>query len=488
MNILMVASEAAPFAKVGGLGDVVSSLAQHLSLLGNDVRVLLPFYSTIGEEHRKKFRPIPAVFSIHLGEEHFARIWEYVSPEKVCFYFLEYDRYYHRDRLYDSGGDGFDDNAYRFTFLCRAAIDLPDFLQWTPDIYHVHDWMAALVPVYLETVARRGRLAKTASVLTIHNLQHQGYADRSILAYGGLWDSLFRSDQLEACGGVNFLKGGIYFANKLSTVSRSYAEEIQWPEGGCGLHGLLRFRSGDLVGIINGIGEEDWNPATDGRIPHGFSAENLEGKAKCKGHFFREHWKPVAADAMPLFVVISRLYWQKGLDVLADILPWVVNGMAVRFAILGSGDASLENHFRFLGECFRDRIWVRIGYDESLSHLLEAAGDFFAMPSRFEPCGLNQLYSMRYGTLPIVRATGGLRESVQSYAGGVANGTGFVFQDLTHQSLHDAIGWACATYYDRPDDIRTMQRNGMAQDFSWKKSARRYLELYGWALEKKNNS
>jgi starch synthase len=346
--------------------------------------------------------------------------------------------------------------------------------------------MAALVPVYLETVARHGCLKNTGSLLTIHNLQHQGYGDRSVISYGGLRQELFRADQLEACGGVNFLKGGIYFANKLTTVSPNYAREIQTKEGGFGLQDALRFRSGDLVGITNSIDENVWNPATDKHIPHHFSRENLRGKSRCKEQFYCDHWKNISRDSMPLFIVISRLYWQKGLDILADILPWIIKSMAVRFAILGSGDESLENHFRFLGECFADRIWVRIGYDERMSHILEASGDFFVMPSRFEPCGLNQFYSMRYGTLPIVRATGGLADSVQSYGEGVDRGTGFTFRDLTHQSLYDSIGWACATYYDHPNHVHTLQLNAMKKDFSWKQSAQRYLQCYRWAMEKKS--
>ncbi|MDR2340790.1 MAG: glycogen synthase [Puniceicoccales bacterium] len=486
LKILMVASEAVPFAKAGGLGDAVSSLANSLVALGHDVRVLLPLYSIIPQNLRQNFQPLPGVFSVHLEWEHWARLWEFTPPNGPRYYFVEYDHFFSRDRLYDGPYGGFEDNPKRFAFLCRAAIDLPEFLQWIPNVYHAHDWMAALVPVYLETVARKGALVHTGSVLTIHNLQHQGYAHRSIINYAGLPDDLWRSDKLEACGGVNFLKGGIYFANKLTTVSPTYAEEIRTPAFGCGLEDVFRFRGGDMVGILNGIDENLWNPATDAALPANYDIENLEGKELCKIDFCREQFGDRTTDKRPLLVAISRLYAQKGLDVLGDILPWVVETMAVRFAILGCGDWLLEEHLASVAHRFSNCIWFYRGHDETLARRMTAAADFFIMPSRFEPCGLTQLYSMRYGTLPIVRATGGLRDSVVSRAQGVEHATGFAFNDLTHQALYDVIGWACATYYDHPYDALIMRQNGMRKDFSWNQSSKRYLDCYHWAMDKKS--
>ncbi|MDR2677196.1 MAG: glycogen synthase [Puniceicoccales bacterium] len=485
LKILMVTSEAAPFAKAGGLGDAVSSLANSLSSLGHDVRVLLPFYSVIPRDLRQNFHPLPGILSVHLGQEHWARLWEFSPPGRPCYYFIEYDQFFFRDRLYDGPYGGFEDNPQRFAFLCRAAIDLPEFLQWIPDVYHVHDWMAALVPIYLETVARHGPLAHTGSVLTIHNLQHQGYAHRSIIDYAGLPWELWQPDKMEACGGINFLKGGIYFANKLTTVSPTYAEEIRMPALGCGLEGVFRFRGGDLVGILNGIDQDLWNPAADPTLPANYDVDSLSGKNLCKMDFCRQRFNIKEAGSRPLFVAVSRLYSQKGLDVLANILPWVVETMDVRFAILGCGEWLLEEQLASIMRCFPGRIWFYRGYDETLAHRMIAAADFFVMPSRFEPCGLTQLYSMRYGALPIVRATGGLKDSVVSREQGVNRATGFVFCDLTHQALYNAIGWACATYYDCPDDMLTMQQNGMRRDFSWEQSSRRYLDCYHWAMEKK---
>jgi starch synthase len=479
MKILMVTAEAAPYAKTGGLADSVSALARELAGNGDDVRLIMPYYRCIGEEHRRNAHPLPDPIAVNLGVEHWARVHELIEPTGLRVYFLEYNRYYDRERLYDDGLNPYTDNGERFSFLCRAAIDLPAAIGWMPDLYHCHDWMAGLVPIYLES---GGVLRNTASVLTVHNLAHQGYADRSILDFAGLPPSLFRSDQLEACGGVNFLKGGLYFANKLTTVSPTYAMEIQTAEFGCGLQDVLRFRSGDLIGILNGIDRSIWDPSTDPHIPHSYGAGRMRGKRSCKADF-------CAANSMdgtfPLFGVIARLCQQKGLDVLIDVLPRIFNSMEVNFAVLGEGDWNQENHFRSLAARYSNRLLVHIGHDESLAHCIEAASDFFLMPSRFEPCGLNQLYSLRYGTLPVARATGGLLDTIQPYDEHCGTGTGFLFHDLTPDALHGIIGWACSTYYDRPRHMGAMARRAMLQDFSWKLSAKRYRECYRWAMESK---
>jgi starch synthase len=482
MKILMVAAEAAPYAKTGGLADSVAALARELARGGDDVRLILPFHRSIGEEHRRNAIPLPHPLSIHLGREHWARVHELIEPTGLRVYFLEHHHYFGRDRLYDDGRNAYSDNGERFAFLCRAAIDLPAAINWTPDVYHCHDWMAGLVPVYLETNERWGRLRGTTSVLTVHNLAHQGYADRFILGFAGLPQSLFRPDQLEACGGVNFLKGGLYFTNKLTTVSPSYAAEIQTAEFGFGLQGVLRFRSGDLVGILNGIDRTVWDPATDPHIPHPYGAGRLRGKVRCKEVFCSAHSFDGHA---PLCGVIARLCPQKGLDVLADALPHILDSMAMNFAILGAGEWDLENRFQSLAARYPNRLTVHIGHSEPLAHRIEAASDFFLMPSRFEPCGLNQLYSLRYGTLPIARATGGLRDTIDPYDESSGSGTGFLFNDLTPNALHGAVGWACSTYYDRPRHMAAMVRRAMLQDFSWKVSAARYRECYQWAAESK---
>ncbi|MDR0678666.1 MAG: glycogen synthase GlgA [Puniceicoccales bacterium] len=477
----MVTAEFSPYVKTGGLADAVSALSRELRRSGDDVRVLLPFHGSIQECWRRDMRPLPSPFSVHLGGEHWGRIHELVEADGLRVYFLEHHQFFDRWRPYDDGYRGYEDNPQRFAFLCRAAVDLADFLDWTPDVFHCHDWMAALVPVYLETVARRGRLCSTASLLTIHNIAHQGYADRSLLSWAGLPDWLYCQDKLEACGGVNVLKGGLYFANKLTTVSPTYAQEIRGAEFGCGLQDVLQFRGGDLIGVLNGIDCELWNPATDSHIAAHYDSKCWDGKWICKDELRRSCGLEIRP-SVPLFGVVARLHWQKGLDILADALPWILNDMNLQFILLGAGDGQLEEHFRALARAFPGRVAVHIGYDETFAHRIVAGCDFFFMPSRFEPCGLSQLYSLRYGTLPIVRSTGGLRDTVRHYDERTGEGTGFFFNDLTPSALHGTAGWACHSYHNRPDHINAMIRQAMDLNFSWKASAGRYRDCYRWAL------
>jgi starch synthase len=478
----MVSSEATPYAKTGGLADCVASLARELASTGTDVRLLMPYHGTIPEELRRLFLPLANPLAVHLAWDHWARIHEHVEPSGLRVYLLEHHGFFSRDRLYDDGLQPHGDNPQRFAFLSRAAIDLATHLGWIPDVIHCHDWMTAPVPVFLETVARTGPLTHTGSVLTIHNLAHQGFTSPALLEFAGLPHSLLRPDRMESCGGINFLKGGLYFANKLTTVSPTYAREIRTSRHGCGLDDVLRFRGGDLLGILNGVDATVWDPATDSLIPHPFSLKNPAGKRRCKQHFCADRY---ADGSLPLVGIIARFCDQKGLDVLAEILPRVLETMAMNFAVLGAGDGALERRYRDLAHRYRSRVFVHIGYDEPLAHRIEAAGDFFLMPSRFEPCGLNQLYSLRYGTLPIARSTGGLRDSIQSYEESTGAGTGFLFQDLSPQSLYNTLGWACSTYYDRRGHMAKMIHRAMEQDFSWKKSAQAYADVYRWARDMK---
>ncbi|MDR2667455.1 MAG: glycogen synthase GlgA [Puniceicoccales bacterium] len=484
MKILMAVSELAPYVKTGGLADMVSALSRELCRGGDDVRVLLPFHGSIAERWRRDMRPLEGPLAVHMGEERWARIHELIEPGGLRVYFLEHHRLFERSGIYGDCYGAYCDNGERFAFLCRGAIDLTDFLHWIPDVFHCHDWMAALVPVYLEMVARHGPLSHSASVLTLHNMEHQGYGDRSILSTAGLPQWLFRSDALEACGGVNFLKGGIYFANKIAAVSPSYADEIRSAEGGFGLDHVLRFRGGDLVGILNGIDTELWNPATDPHIAAPYALGNLGGKKICKADL-QKSCGLAQRPNVPLFGVIARLQWQKGLDVLCDAMPWILDSMDMQFVLLGTGQWNLEERFRAIARSNPGRVFVHIGYDEELAHRIEAGCDFFLMPSRFEPCGLNQLYSLRYGTLPIVRSTGGLRDTVKNYDNSADSGTGFLFNDLTASAIHGTVGWACHSYHNRPEHISAMISRAMAEDFSWKASAERYRHCYRWALEKK---
>jgi starch synthase len=327
-------------------------------------------------------------------------------------------------------------------------------------------------------------LGRVASVFTIHNLEHQGYADRRVLDFARLPASEFRADSVESTGAVNMLKAGLYHSTKLTTVSPTYAEEIKTPAGGWGLDDVLRYRAGDMVGILNGIDTGVWNPATDKFIPAHYSAENLAGKATCKAAL--QFKLGLAIDPhIAVFGVVARFASQKGLDLLAEALPHIAERMHVQFAILGAGDPGLEHTFRWAATRYSGKVGVHIGYDNGLSHLIQAGADCFVMPSRSEPCGLTQMYAMRYGTVPLARATGGLIDTIEQYVEGTQKGTGFLFADATAPALYNTVGWACATYYDKPQEFAQLRQNGMTQDYSWKTNARRYVEVYRWATEQR---
>lgn len=477
----MVTSEATPYAKTGGLADMVAALSRQLAENGHEVKVLLPLYGSLSR--LEDLTALPAPFRVNLPDALWCRLWQAKPADNLTLYFLQYDRFFGRPELYTGPYGAHGDNPERFCLLSRAAIDLPNYLHWIPDVFHLHDWMTALVPVYLETVARSGPLEHTASLLTLHNLAHQGFAPRSILNFAGLPEDLFRPDALESCGSVNFLKGGIYFANKLTTVSPTYAEEIRRPEFGHGLHPILSFRGGDLIGILNGIDRHIWDPQSDPAILKNYSADDLSGKQECRMDLLHR-CDFLSRENEPLFGIISRLDRQKGLDILLEILPSLLGDLPGSYVFLGSGERALEERLQELANGYPGRVFCRIGYDEDLAHKIEAGADFFLMPSRFEPCGLNQLYSMAYGTLPIVRATGGLRDTVDNYDG-LGGGTGFVFNDLSPAALRRTIGWAIDTFLNRPDAILALRRRAMGRDFSWPASARAYEHCYRWALEKK---
>ncbi len=480
-KILMVSPECAPFSKVGGLADMASSLSKEFAAKGCDVRIFTPLYSTI--KGKESFKKEMDGLSVHmgLGIEEFASVWS-TTLGKAKVKFLEFNRYYDRPGIYNYGTVSYEDNGGRFAFLSRAALEYCLATNWIPDVIHCHDWTTGLIPVYLNTTLSNSALRRCATVFTIHNLQHQGIFDRGVLEYAGLPFSEFRPDSCESFGNLNMMKAGLFNCTKITTVSPTYASEIKTSQYGCGLDGLLRFRAADLIGIINGVDTEEWNPATDKFIPKNYSLDDMSGKAECKKALQKKMGLKVSAKT-PIFGVVSRLFDQKGLDLLARIAQPLVDNMDIQIAVLGSGEAWLEDYFKGLTAANGGKIASYIGYDNALSHLIEAGSDFFLMPSRFEPCGLNQLYSMIYGTLPIVRATGGLEDTVTQYEEGVGKGVGFKFSDATADALYNTIGWACSTWYDRYSDIEAMRRNAMSRDFTWKASSDKYEQVYKWAIE-----
>ncbi|WP_162028341.1 MULTISPECIES: glycogen synthase GlgA [unclassified Lentimonas] len=482
-KILMVAPEAVPFVKVGGLADVVGALSKALDARRHDVRIVMPKYA--GLKQIESARPLDAPLVVKLGgHEAYARVWECELPgSTVVCYLLEHNQYFDHPSVYGGGPSGNeDDNAQRFTFLSRAAIDLCTYLDWVPDVLHCHDWTTGLVPIYLNTTEREQPIGRAASLMTLHNMGHQGWFHRDLVDFAGLPSSVFRADSLESMGELNMLKGGIYHASKVSTVSPSYAREIQEPEGGGGLDHVLRFRSADLIGVINGIDESEWSPQTDELLPARYSVDDLSGKAVCKAQMQEAYGLAVDAE-VPVFAAVARLVAQKGLDLLVAISDQLMADQQLQVAVLGTGEPSLESAFEALAQRYPGRFGVHLGFNNELSHLTAAGTDFLLMPSRFEPCGLSQMYSMVYGAPPIVRATGGLKDSVTQYVEGEAGGTGFLFQDATPAALYEAIRRACSIYSFRPEEYARIQRNGMLSDFSWEASAGAYEDIYGWAIE-----
>jgi starch synthase len=479
-SVLFVASECAGFVKAGGLGDVVAALPAALRALGHDARVVIPRYDVIPTAGLQR-HPTPLGVPLGAGDAWCAVFETRLPGTDVPVYLLDHERMFGRGYLYDPPGAMARDNLLRFGLLSRGALQLCKYLGWSPDVFHVHDWPTALVPVFLNTVEAGGPLARSASVLTIHNLAHQAKFPAGDLAATHIPASEMRPDSLEDFGGVNPLKGGIFHATKLTAVSPRYAAEIRTREGGAGLDAVMRFRGGDLVGILNGIDETTWDPRNDPALAAPFDADDMSGKAACKAALQREMGLAVRPD-VPLVGVVSRLSEQKGTDVVLAALPRILD-LDTQMVIVGSGDPASEGYLLWRSHHGGDRFRAWVGFSEPLAHRVEAGSDLFLMPSRFEPCGLNQMYSQRYGTLPIVRATGGLDDTVDNYDAQTGEGTGFKLWHLSADALVGTVQWAVDTYRKRPDHFRAMQRRAMRKHFGWDQAARQYADVYAWALQ-----
>jgi starch synthase len=478
-SVLFVASECANLVKAGGLGDVVASLPPALQSLGCDARIVIPRYDLIA---RADLRPHKTPLAVPLGRgEAWCAVLETRLPgTDVPVYLLEHDALFGRGYLYDPPGRVAADNLVRFAFLSRGSIQLCKYLGWAPDVFHVHDWPTALVPVYLNTAEATGPMARSATVLTIHNLAHQAKFPAIDLPATHVPWTEFRSDALEDHGAVSPLKGGLFHATKLTTVSPRYAFEIRTPEGGAGLDSVMRFRGADLVGILNGIDEGAWDPRTDTAIAATFGPDDLAGKGVCKRALQKEMGLDERAD-VPLIGVVSRLSAQKGIDVVLSVLTRILD-LDTQMVVLGSGDRGTEAYLATRSSQGGSRFRAHVGFSEALAHRIEAGADLFLMPSRFEPCGLNQMYSQRYGTLPIVRATGGLDDTVENYDPSTGAGTGFKLWDLTADTLVGTVRWAAETYRHRRAHFRAMQARAMQKHFGWNIAAARYEEIYRWAI------
>ena len=485
MKIAMIASECVPYVKTGGLADVVGALPGILRKMGHEVMVVLPLYSMI-DYKRHHLQPFLDSMGVWMGN---ALEWctvHQVDMQDTPVYFIESHKYFSRSGIYhDASFNDYLDNPYRFGFLTRAGLQLCKDTGFKPDIVHAHDWHTALAPAFLKIWHWNDPiLGKAASVLTIHNIAYQGAYDKQAYDYLGLrWDN-FTPNKFEDHGKINFLKGGIVYADMVNTVSPTYARESRTPAGGYGLAPYLNDKGDNYWGILNGCDYEKWNPSTDTLIPARYSSGDLRGKAVCK-QALQERMGLEINPKIPIIGVVSRLVSQKGLDLLAQVMDSIVSQMEVQFAILGSGEKDLEAFYGQIPARHPGRVGTYIGYSDELSHWIEAGSDFFIMPSVYEPCGLNQMYSLKYGTLPIVRATGGLDDTVQQYDEASGTGTGFKYLGISGNAIYYTVGWAVSTYFDRPKHIKNMIRQAMQQDYSWEKSAKAYLALYQRAIEVK---
>lgn len=486
VKILQAASEANPYAKTGGLADVVTALSVELRKRGHDIRIVLPLHGSIRREKWNLERIVDSVgVPVGFGEK-WCSIYQTSLPgTDVPVYFIEHEQYFGRQSLYQWDGEDYDDNAERFAFFSRACCQLCKALHWSPDVIHSHDWQTALIPVFLKTWERdHPRLWSTASVQSIHNLGYQGVFTKDQIVHSQLGWEHFRTGSLEFYDKINYLKGGILFADKVSTVSPTYALEIQTPEHGWALDGVLQARSPDLVGILNGCEYGEWDPTDDPFIPSHFDADDLSGKAAAKAELQRAFNLPVRPD-VPIVGMVTRLAYQKGLDVLAEGMDRILD-MELQFVIVGTGEIWAHFYYGDLPNRCPAKAGAYIGYDQRRAHLTIAGSDFLLVPSRYEPCGLTQLQAMRYGTLPVVRSTGGLADTVDQYHEANGHGDGFLFGDLTGNAIANTVGWAVSTYYDRPHHFEQMRERAMRKRFLWSSAAEQYEHLYHWAIERKN--
>jgi len=486
LRILYASPEVVPFAKTGGLADVAGALPYALAALGHEVCVLMPRYAALYDAKFPLSASPMSPFTVPVAQRtEPVEMFELDKRKPVRFVFISHEGFFRRPELYRDPDTGQDwaDNDERFTFFARAVLEWSKRADFCPDIIHVNDWQAALIPAYLKTTyAGHEFFARTRTVLTIHNLAYHGQFPGERFSVLNLNPALFAPMlSFEFYGKVNFLKAGICHADKINTVSETYSREIpSGPELGCGLEGVLKDRSADLYGILNGIDYEVWNPEKDPLIPVKYSPANPEGKKKNKEALMEECGFKLSRRELPLLGVISRLDDQKGFDLIAEIAERLFD-RDLMFVLLGTGDKKYHDLFEDLRAKYPDKIQVFLTFDNRLAHLIEAGADMFLMPSRYEPCGLNQLYSLKYGTVPIVRRTGGLADTVEDANIERGTGTGFVFDEYSGEALLAAIDGALAAF-GIPSRWQKLMENGMRQDFSWAVSAAKYDRLYQAAM------
>ncbi|WP_345993870.1 glycogen synthase GlgA [Sulfurimonas sp. HSL-1716] len=482
LKILFAASEVAGFAKTGGLADVAGALPKAIKKLGHDIIVVMPRYYQIDKNSLKKLEAPLGVPMGSMGELWAGVYTTSLAQSEVPVYFIDYEKYFGRSGLYDDHEGSYEDNANRFIFFSKATLQLSKMLQFAPDIVHANDWHTAAMTLMMKTRFVHD-FAFAKSVLTIHNLAHQGIFHKNVMDILEVGWEHFNAHEFESLNSANLLKGGIMHADALTTVSKQYAKEIQTPEFGFGLQDHIRAHSGKLFGILNGVDYSEWNPSLDNAIAKKYDIGDMSGKSECKRDIQR-HFGLELREDVPLIGFIGRFVEQKGIGLISTVINGLLD-LDVQIVMLGTGERWAVSFFDDVA-FHRQNFGLHVGYSDVLAHKIEAGCDMFLMPSLFEPCGLNQIYGLRYGTLPIVRATGGLDDTITNFDEHHKNGNGFKFYDASAEALYYTVLWAVEIYRKDKSAFKDMQERAMKEHFSWDDSAKRYEAVYRYVLEKKH--
>jgi starch synthase len=487
LKILFATSEAVPFAKTGGLADVAGALPKSLQAMGCEIKLIMPYYRIVkGSGHPLQY--LGEEIEVPIGDEKLkADIYLGYLNQDIPVYFIGREEFFDREYLYSTPKGDYFDNAERFIFFSRAVLIFCQHMGFSPDIIHHHEWQTGLIPAYLKSVYHNDLvLSHTAALFTIHNIAYQGMFKKEKFPLTGLPAEMYNPEGIEFWERINFMKAGIVYADAINTVSQKYSEEIQTPEYGYGLEGILRKRKENLYGILNGVDYQDWDPAHDSHLVAQYDLKDISGKKECKKDLLKElHLSPSLED-VPLLGMISRLADQKGFDLLIEILDELFS-LDIGFVLLGTGEQKYHDLFTQVTHKYPQKAGVRIAYDDRLAHKIEAGADLFLMPSKYEPCGLNQIYSLKYGTIPVVRATGGLDDTITHYDPTTKKGNGFKFTRYDAKEFLTTIK-AAIRIYSEPKHWRQLLRNAMMADFSWEKSAEVYLQLYRKAVAQKRGN
>jgi starch synthase len=487
LRILFATPEAVPFAKTGGLADVAGALPKFLRALGCEIKLVMPYYRMV-KNSGFPIQSLGEAIEVPLGNEIIkADLYQGQLDQGIPVYFIGREEFFDREYLYSTPKGDYFDNAERFIFFSKAALLLCQFMKFSPDIIHHHEWQTGLIPAYLQSIYRSDPLfSRTAVVFTIHNIAYQGLFKKEKFWLTGLPEEMYNPEGIEFWERINLMKAGIVYADAINTVSQKYSEEIQTPEYGYGLEGILGKRREDLYGILNGVDYKEWDPSHDPHLVARYDLNDFSGKKACKKDLLKELNLPASLEKSPLLGTISRLADQKGFDLLAEILDELFT-LDIGLVLLGTGEQKYHDLFNQVARKYPQKAGIRIAYDDRLAHKIEAGADFFLMPSKYEPCGLNQIYSLKYGTIPIVRATGGLDDTIVNYDPATGKGNGFKFSRYDAKELLNQIKVAIGLFH-QPEHWKQLLRNAMMADFSWQRSARTYLQLYQKALEKKKET